>query len=352
MVTKKAREANTEVRNESVRFIDSLRNYYTWQSGEKLKGTGIVLKTYQIRYTNRDMKKHLKTALGMALLATTIGIFVWYLHGHPEIVDKLRDVSPLTLLLLILCYSVWFGALAVVLQISMRMYNKSMPAQENLLLSAYSSLINFFGPGQSGPGLRGIYLKKRHNLRIKDYIFATLLYYACYAIISAYMMFAGSRPWWQTLGLVLMAGGGSAFILRWYAKRSDIKNRPAFTRYIGWIFAATTVQLAAQAVIYAIEIHAVSNHISVGQIISYTGAANFALFAALTPGAIGIREAFLIFTQNLHHISNSVIVAANVIDRAAYIVFLGVLFVLVLSLHAGKKLKLRQLAREDATEKS
>lgn len=292
------------------------------------------------------MKKHLKTALGFILLGATIGIFVWYLHNHPQLIDTLRDVSPITLALLILCYSIWFGALAIVLQISLRMYQKTMSAQENLLLSAYSSLLNFFGPGQSGPGLRGLYLKKRHNLRIKDYIFATLLYYACYAVISAYMMFAGSRPWWQTLSLVIAAGGGSAVVLRWYAKRSDIKNQPAFIRYIGWMFAATAVQLGMQAIIYAIEIHAVSQHVSVGQIVSYTGAANFALFAALTPGAIGIREAFLIFTQNLHHISNSVIVAANVIDRASYIVFLGLLFVLVLSLHAGKKLKLTQLQKE------
>ena len=292
------------------------------------------------------MKRHLKAALGIALLIATGGVFAWYLHNHPEIITQLKHVPPATLILLLLCYAVWFGALAVVLQITMRMYKKAMTAQENFLLSAYSSLINFFGPGQSGPGLRGLYLKKRHNLRIKDYIFATLLYYACYAVISAYMMFAGSRPWWQTAALVIAAAGGSAIVIRWYAKRSSIQNRSAFGHFIGWIFAATALQLSAQAVIYAIEIHAVSSHVSAGQIITYTGAANFALFAALTPGAIGIREAFLVFTQNLHHISSTTIVAANVIDRAAYIVFLGVLFVFVISLHAGKKLKLRQLAQE------
>ena len=291
------------------------------------------------------MKKHLKPIIAVVLLVATASAFIWYLRGHPELITQLRNVNPLILALLILCYSIWFIALAVVLQISLRMYNKQMSAQENVLLSAYSSLINFFGPGQSGPGLRGIYLKKRHNLRIKDYIFATLIYYACYAVISALMMFVGSRPWWQTILLVLLAGGGSAVILQWYAKKSQIAEKPAFIKYTGWMFIATAVQLIAQAVIYGIEIHAVSNNVSLGQIISYTGAANFALFAALTPGAIGIREAFLIFTQNLHHISNSVIVAANVIDRAAYIVLLGILFVLVFGLHAGKKFKFSQLTQ-------
>lgn len=293
------------------------------------------------------MKKQLKTILGFVLLGATIGVFTWYLNGHPEIVNQLKHVHPGVLLSLLGLYAVWFAALAVVLQISIRMYQKNMKTRENFLLSAYSSLINFFGPGQSGPGLRAVYLKKRHNVSIKQYIFATLLYYACYAIISAFMMFVGSRAWWQTAVLVLLAGGSSAFVLKWYAQRSKLHEQSAVLRFGGWMFVATTVQLLAQLAIYFVEVHAVSSHISFSQIVTYTGAANFALFAALTPGAIGIREAFLVFTHNLHHIGNNVIVAANVIDRAAYIVFLGVLFVVVFSLHAGDKFKLRQMAAEE-----
>lgn len=292
------------------------------------------------------MKPYLKPIIAGALLATTAGAFTWYLHDHPEIITQLKHVNPLILALLIVCYSVWFAALAVVLQLSMRMHNKTMSARENVLLSAYSSLINFFGPGQSGPGLRGIYLKKKHNLSIKKYIFATLMYYACYALISAVMLLSGRVAWWLT---VLAAGavvGGCAVILKWYAKRSSIDESTAFVRYIGFIFLATSVQLAAQAVIYFIELQAVSS-VSWGQAISYTGAANFALFVALTPGAIGIREAFLLFTQNIHHIGSSVIVAANVIDRAVYLVFLGLMALGVFGLHADKKLRLRQLTQDN-----
>lgn len=298
------------------------------------------------------MKKQLKTILGFAVLGATIGVFIWYLNGHPEIVDKLKHVHPGVLASLIALYAVWFGALAVTVQVSIRMYRKNMKAKENFLLSAYSSLINFFGPGQSGPGLRAVYLKKRHNVGIKQYIFATLVYYACYAIISAFMMFMGSRPWWQTSVLVLLAGGGSALVLKWYAKKSKLHEQSAVIHFGGWMFAVTTVQLLAQLAIYFVEVHAVNSHISFSQIVTYTGAANFALFAALTPGAIGIREAFLVFTHDLHHISNNVIVAANVIDRAAYIVFLGILFVVVFSLHAGDKFKLRQMAEEENRAKA
>lgn len=291
------------------------------------------------------MKQYLKPVLAGVLLAATAGAFDWYLHGHPEIVEQLKDVNPLILAVLLACYTVWFGALAVILQLSMRMHGKTMGARENVLLSAYSSLINFFGPGQSGPGLRGIYLKKKHGLSIKKYIFATLMYYACYALISAVMLLSGRVAWWLT---VLAAGaviGGCAVILKWYAQRSSLSEGSAFPRYIGLIFLVTTVQLAAQAVIYFIELQAVSS-VSWAQAISYTGAANFSLFVALTPGAIGIREAFLLFTQNIHHIGSTVIVAANVIDRAVYLVFLGLMALGVFGLHADKKLRLRQLTQE------
>ncbi len=109
------------------------------------------------------------------------------------------------------------------------------------------------------------------------------------------------------------------------------------------LFAATLLQLTAQAVIFGIELHNTGANVSVGQVLSYTGVANMALFVALTPGSIGIRELFLVFSQHLHHIGDGTIVAANVIDRGVYFVFLGILFVLVLSLHAKDKLHVKQL---------
>jgi uncharacterized membrane protein YbhN (UPF0104 family) len=109
------------------------------------------------------------------------------------------------------------------------------------------------------------------------------------------------------------------------------------------IFGATLLQLALQAVIFGIELHNVDPGVSIGQIMSYTGVANLAIFVALTPGAIGIRESFLLFSQNLHHINSSTIVAAHVTDRAIYLLFLGILFVLVISLHAKDKLHVKQI---------
>jgi uncharacterized membrane protein YbhN (UPF0104 family) len=113
-------------------------------------------------------------------------------------------------------------------------------------------------------------------------------------------------------------------------------------RAVVWIAAATAFQVLTQAVIFFIELRQVDQAVTVAQAFSYTGAANFAVFVSLTPGAIGIREAFLVFSQNIHGISNTIMVAANVIDRAVYLLFLGVLFGLVVGLHAKDKLRIKQ----------
>jgi uncharacterized membrane protein YbhN (UPF0104 family) len=90
---------------------------------------------------------------------------------------------------------------------------------------------------------------------------------------------------------------------------------------------------------YYLALLASGAHVSLGQAVSYTGAANFALFVSVTPDGIGIREAFLLFAQRIHHVSTDAIVTANIIDRATFVVFLGVLFLVALGLHAKDRFR-------------
>jgi uncharacterized membrane protein YbhN (UPF0104 family) len=294
------------------------------------------------------MKKRVKFLLALLILGVTIVVFIRYASSHPELFETLRRTNPVLAVALITGYLVWFAAVVLTLRFSLKLYDKTMPRQENILLNAYSTLINFFGPGQSGPAFRGLYLKKRHNFPFKKYIFGTLIYYAFYAVISAFLLCVGSRPWWQTTLLVVAAGSGSLIILRLYGMRAKTSGLTAINPvYLGWLFAATVLQAAAQTVIFYAELHSLDASISFAQALTYTGAANLTLFIAITPGAIGIREAFLLFSQQLHHISSAVVVAANVIDRAVYLLFMGLLFILVLGLHAKDKLQLKQLRPEN-----
>jgi uncharacterized membrane protein YbhN (UPF0104 family) len=66
------------------------------------------------------------------------------------------------------------------------------------------------------------------------------------------------------------------------------------------------------------------------------------MFVSITPGAIGFREAFLVFSRNLHHISNTTIVAANIIDRSVYLILLIILAILIIATHAGRRLGVKR----------
>lgn len=295
-------------------------------------------------------KKHFRLMLSAAILAVTATAFVWYLRHNPEVVRRLSDTPLVVIGLLLLLYVPWYLAVTWMMRSSLDIYKKRIPFQENFLLNAYAAVANFFGPGQSGPAVRGLYLKKRHGLKIRHYLFASLLYYAFFAVISAVFVGVGSQPWWLTVLFTIAAGAVSWLVIRQFARRAkkdDDGERARFTLFnLGGIFLATLLQLVLQVVIYFVELHSVNPDISWSQALTYTGVANFAMFVALTPGAIGIRESFLLFTGSLHHISNGDVVAASAIDRGVYLVFLGALALLVAGLHVKDRLKLKQLEAE------
>lgn len=291
------------------------------------------------------MYQKAKRILGPLIIIATITLFVWYLVEHPAVRQQLADTKASTIAILIGLYFGVQAALALVLSGSLLIYGKTLGREESFLLNAYSSLVNFFGPGQSGPGFRGVYLKVKHGVSIKQFIFATLIYYTFYAIFSGVVLLAFAKPWWYTIGMAVLISAGCYGVIRLFiAKNGQQKTNPkTLWRAVGIIGLATILQTFLMGIIYYVELHSLNNSITLGQAFAYSGAANFALFVALTPGAIGIREAFLFSTEKIHGVSQDLIVAANVLDRAVYIAFLGLLFLIVLSLHANKKLSIKKI---------
>jgi uncharacterized membrane protein YbhN (UPF0104 family) len=289
--------------------------------------------------------KRYRRWIALSVLILTALLVINFFVGHPEYVTRLRSVSPSVIVIIILLNIPSMAALAWAYDAILRLCGKPIGVKENVLLTAYSSIINFFGPLQSGPGVRAAYLKTRHKVRIRDYMFATLIYYAFFAMISAFFLLVGMRPWWQTALAVIGAAGFSVVVIKWFSGRrtsdesSGFRLRPHVLVMLG---IAVFLQVAFIAAYYYVELKAVNPSIHVNQVISYSGAANFALFVSLTPDAVGFREAFLIFSQHIHHVSTADIVNANIIDRGAYVIYLGLLFLLTLGVHARDRLHLKQ----------
>jgi uncharacterized membrane protein YbhN (UPF0104 family) len=164
-----------------------------------------------------------------------------------------------------------------------------------------------------------------------------------FALISAVFLGIGGLRLWQTI--ILVVGIILIFTLgvKVYRKRGKSSNQESKLHLsasaLTGLLVSTMVQLFLVSIIYYIELKTVSKSVSFKHALVYSGAANFALFVALTPGAIGFRESFLLLSRRLHHISTSVILAASIIDRGVYLVFLAILFVFVIVFHVGKRLK-------------
>lgn len=260
-----------------------------------------------------------KKILGACIIAITFILLFWYVYTHPEIVASISRISPLTIMYLSLLYSILVAVNIAIVYVTVRLCSKELSLKNSAFLSIYSSLINFFGPLQSGPGARAVYLKAKLGLRIRDYTFAMLFYYFAYAAISTSLVFVTTLPLLTLTGIII-----GILLIMYGTRRFNFSDK---LHYIIAIYIVTIIQIIVTALVYYTELHTVGSGATIVQALSYTGSANLALFVSLTPGAIGIREAFLLFTQSLHGISTNYIVAAGIIDRAFYTLFLIVLLV-------------------------
>jgi uncharacterized membrane protein YbhN (UPF0104 family) len=305
----------------------------------------MVIQKIQRLLANQQIKR----LVVIAILLITIYVFVHFFITHPGYITSLRDVKPGVIALVIALNFVMIALLGVLYDAILRICGKKLRLKENILLTSYSSIVNFFGPLQSGPGVRAAYLKTRHQLRLRDYTLATLIYYGLFAFFSALFLAVGSRPWWQTILALLVVGGFSYLVIRVFMKRDKRKGLPSQfalrPKVLAVLISVTFLQVVLTAVTYFVELRAVDSTVHFSQAITYAGAANFSLFVSLTPDAIGFRESFLVLAQHLHHISTAHILSANIIDRGSYLLFLGILFIIVLSVHAKDQLQIRQLGK-------
>src|SRR5687768_7968387 len=115
--------------------------------------------------------------IAVSILIITIGAFVRYFSAHPEVGEQLAELSPAIIILLLTLYFGTTVALGLVTLATLRLCRERLSSKDSLLLTAYSSLVNFFGPLQSGPAFRAVYLKKKLNINLKSYAAATFLYY-------------------------------------------------------------------------------------------------------------------------------------------------------------------------------
>ena len=276
-----------------------------------------------------------KQIAALIVLGATIAFFAYYLMHNPEVGKRLKETPSAALAIIMLLYIGSVGSIALITIATLKMCDIKMDRDESIKLTAYSSLVNFFGPLQSGPAFRAIYLKRKHKINLKKYAAATLLYYLFFGMLG--LIFVGSYWLDWRLGALVAVGLVALYML---TKTRSFKNKMVPVNTSGWYLLAfsTLTQVVIMTAIYFVELKTLAPATTLQQAVIYSGAANLALFVSLTPGAIGFRESFLIFSQNLHGIDNDTIIAASLLDRLMYVILLSVLAIGIFATHTKQAL--------------
>lgn len=295
--------------------------------------------------------KRVRIALSVLILVVTFSLFGYYIVTNPDkVIQPLLGLGLATVGLVILGYMGVTLTNSLILKESLKVLHTPYSLEKSFLLTAYSSIVNFFGPLQSGPGFRALYLKQKLGVKLRDFTATLVVYYIFFGLINVAVI--GAFLVMQTglltgIALALLAFGAltAALLLLWKkVPKTRFKAVGAYllSKQAAAIFLFTLFQCGLMAGIYFAELLTVNPGISLTQALLYTAVANLTLFVALTPGAIGIRESFLLFSQQLHGIDQQTVIAASVIDRALYFVVLGLLFLVSISLHTKKRLTINK----------
>lgn len=288
--------------------------------------------------------------LKVALLVLTLAAFVYYFLHNQEQFSKIGDLTWWQILLIILGQSLVFFSNILVLIIFVRFLAKRIPFIDSARITAYSSLINFFGFLQGGVGLRGLYLKRQFDMSVKRYIALTSIQYLILFGISGIFLIIG-LSFTTGIAFVALLALAAAVLLAVLLFILHQRQVPFVTSVVARIRTMTSLlqakpllalvsviilQLCGSLLANAVELQSIGAHVTIGGLLIYTGISQFAIVIALTPGAIGIREALLLIVQGQMHLSTQSIVVASTIDRLVY--FITLALVTPLALSAKKKI--------------
>lgn len=277
------------------------------------------------KFVNFVMRYKKPTAI--LIIFSFFAFFGFYINQHPEILNEMLKIGVFNSLIIFLLYGGILITNIFITHSTIRLCHKELPLKNSVFLTIYSSVVNFFGPLQSGPAVRAVYLKSKLGLKIRDYTYTMIFYYFAYAAINVSLLFIKNLPILTVLGIAIAIA-----LIVIGTNKLGLKS---VKKYVLFIFAMTVIQIIFVILIYTIELTSINPtaHYNLIQTITYAASANLSLFVSLTPGAIGVREAFLVVSQSIHNISLSSIVAAGIVDRAIYVFFLIVMFLLSSGLH-------------------
>jgi uncharacterized membrane protein YbhN (UPF0104 family) len=280
------------------------------------------------------MSKWLKNILGVAIL----GVLLWYLVRHWEQLEALFNLTFLQLVTIYVLYFLVMLNITLAVQYLLKGLGVRTRFWDMLWLHNAALLLNYV-PMKFGTLFRANYLKRHYGLRYTHFatffLYITFLMTAMAAIIglSVLVLFYGLGEYEsKILAVVFLAsiGGSLLFIFvplpvprgeGWFSTmlrnfltgRSQIsKEKKALVISLLYLVANFFLTAVRIGIIY----HCISQKVHPGGYVILGALGFVALFIALTPGSLGVKELVLSFGAVALGVPFEVGLLAAMIDRA------------------------------------
>jgi uncharacterized membrane protein YbhN (UPF0104 family) len=321
------------------------------------------------RIAKRSWGRHAsRIATGVVLI-----LFVIYAVNDREAFSDLLRVSWTTLVLVAIGRLLIFFSNGMFVKWTAEAFTRRLSMGEGIYVGILSAVGNFFGPLLGGAGIRAVYLRRVHDLPYTYFTSTLMVYYVILFAINFALAIAGL--WTLDLDqnasrLLALFGSGlllvllSAFIRLPHrfradkARRSKLANR--LVRYLidiedGWrrllgmpgllirLVGLAALSVVAQFLIASVSFDSIGAEISWAALAVYVSIVTISLLVAVTPGAIGIREAMLLLISETLGVTGTDILQVAVIDRGVTFALLLAIFVLTRNARLRSKLTSRDL---------
>ncbi|MBT6832269.1 flippase-like domain-containing protein [bacterium] len=300
-----------------------------------------------------------KKLISSILLIIFSGFLLWFFSKNIQLLAHLRTFSWDIILLLM------GGTIGVlwVNGLTLRIFAKpfGVKIEQYFWLSAATSFINMITPFRGGAGFRAWWMKKKYKLPYADFVASLMGNYVIVFFVSALVGCAMCIWLWTQYGIfsipvvLLFTGFLLGAIFLWFF-RYQFHVQNFFTRYwnrvvLGWICVLkhprivfqssflVLVNLLLEAIILFVILDAMGVEIALWHTLFIGIFLVFSTFLNITPGALGISEAFLVFAGTIVHISPEIMLLAALVRRTVSMIVLTVVGI------PGKIILLRSLQK-------
>lgn len=309
----------------------------------------------------------MKSVVSALILILTLFLFAQYILSNR---DQFNIVGSIHWPMIALIVVANFASLAingVFMKIVLKPFGKEISLIESFYVSVISSMGNFFAPGGTGIGIRGVYLKKKHQVKYSDFLNTVAgNYVIVFFVISLgglISLLAGDGNDKPGFFVLLMVFAGLfiidlALILKPTSRLMNriIEKMPAripgrsivLRIFEGWDLLTSHVTilfklLGLSAVGYGVSL--ATNYLILSSLkidIEFSGLmllvalSSISIFINLTPGNIGIREAVLLASSQLIGLTTAQTISFSIVDRT---ILFCVLFIGWIATHTIKSMR-------------